>query len=164
MLADPVSIQFRLPDGAEVAQTPLAFDAIVCPVESGVEVYQFWNWIPVASHVESFDGYVLKDITSSRRFFSILVHFSGHWIAYLVALGLWAFFASFNVALHAIPKQGWCAAVRWVGFAFLGVVGSFCFYGVLMFGPASPLVLGACFVIVRALVRVIQRKRLAVVG
>src|SRR5262245_40650713 len=66
--ADPVSIQFRLPDGTKLAHTLHVFDAVVRPLGSGVEVYQFRStWLPVASRVESFDGYELKDITSARQ-------------------------------------------------------------------------------------------------
>jgi hypothetical protein len=99
--ADPVSIQFRLPDGTEMAHTPHIFDAVVRPVPSAVEVYQFrTTWLPVASRVDIFDGYELKDITSSRRFTSLLVHFAGHWVAYLIMAGCAVFFASLYFALR----------------------------------------------------------------
>lgn len=164
IVADPVSIQFRLPDGAEVARTPHIFDAVVKPVASGVEVYQFWNpWIPVASRVGSFDGYELKDITSSRRAGSFLVHFTGHWVDYLVTGGLAAFFMVLYFALRLMPTRGWRGALRRLGFAFVGVAGFLLGYDILVIEPVSPLVLGGCGAIVWAFIRVIRAKRYATV-
>ena len=163
--ADPVSIQFRLADGAEVAHTPHIFDAVLRPVASGVEIYQFrTTWFPVASLVDLFDGYQLKDITSSRRASSLIVHFTGHWVSYLVAGGFAAFFVALYFGLRAMPKRGWRAALRLLGFAFVGVAGFFLAYDILVFEPLSPLVLGGCGAIVWALIRVIRRKRHAIVG
>jgi hypothetical protein len=163
--ADPVSIQFRLPDGVEVAHTQYVFDAVVRPVPSGVEIYQFrTTWLPVASRVESFDGYELKDITSSRRAGSLLVHFAGHWVAYLVKGGFAGFFISLYFGLHAMPKRGWRVVLQWVGFAFVGLAGSLLAYDILVFEPVSPVVLGGCGVIVWALIRGTHRKRDATVG
>jgi len=163
--ADPVSIQFRLPDGTLVARTPHTFDAVVRPVPSAVEVYQFrTTWLPVASRVDTFDGYELKDVSSSRRFTSPLVHFAGHWVAYLVAVALGLFFAGLYLALRAMPKRGWRGVLRWVGFAFVGVAGSLYAYDMLVFEPVSPLVLGACGAIVLVFIRFTCRKRHAVVG
>ncbi len=163
--ADPVSIQFRLPDGTEVAHTPHVFDAVVRPVSSGFEIYQFrTTWLPVASRVESFDGYDLKDITSSRRAGSLLVHFAGHWVGYLVASSLAAFFVALYFGLLAMPKRGWRAALRWVGFGFVGVAGSLFAYDILVFEPVSPLVLAGCGAIVWVLIRVTHRKRHAILG
>lgn len=163
--ADPVSIQFRLPDGTEVAHTPHVFDAVVRQVNSGVEVYQFRTaWLPIASRVDTFDGFELKNITSSRRFSSPLVHFAGHWVTYLVAVGLGALFTVLYFALRAVPNRGWRAAVRWIGFAFVGVAGSLCAYDIILFEPVSPLVLGGCGALALALIRVIRRKRHAIIG
>ncbi len=163
--ADAVSIQFRLPDGAEIARTPHIFDAVVQPVSSGVEVYQFrTTWLPVASRVDSFDGYELKDITSSRLGRSFRVHFTGHWVGYLVTGGLAAFFVALYFALLSMPKRGRRAALRWLGSAFVGVAGYLLAYDILVFEPVSPFVLGGCGVIVWALIRVIRRKRHATVG
>jgi len=163
--ADPVSIQFRLPDGTEVARTPHIFDAVVQPVASGVEVYQFRTaWLPVASRVDSFDGYGLKDITSSRRARSILVHFTGHWVGYLVTGGLAAFLVRLYFGLLSMPKRGWRAASRWLGFAFVGVAGFLLAYDILVFEPLSPLVLGGCGALVWALACVLRRKRPATVA
>jgi hypothetical protein len=163
--ADPVSIQFRLPDGAGLAHTPHVFDAVVRSVPFGVEIYQFrTTWLPFASRVDSFDGYELKDITSSRRARSFLVHFTGHWVGYLVTGGLAAVFVALYFALRSMPKRGWRAALRWLGFAFVGVAGFLFAYYILVFEPVSPLVLGGCGSIVWALIRVIPRKRHATVG
>ena len=162
--ADPVSIQFRLPDGAEIAHTPHIFDAVVQPVASGVEVYQFrTTWLPVASRIDSFDGYELKDITSSRRARSFLVHFTGHWVGYLVTGGLAASFVALYFALRSMPKRGWRATLRWLGFAFVGVAGFLLAYDILVFEPVSPLVPSGCGVIIWALIRAIRRKRHATV-
>jgi hypothetical protein len=163
--ADPVSIQFRLPDGTEVARTPHIFDAVVRPVPSAVEIYQFrTTWLPIASRVDTFDGYELKGISSSRRFTSPLVHFAGHWVAYLVAVGLGVFFVGLYFALRALPKRGWRAALRWVGFSFVGVAGFFYAYDMLFLEPISPLVLGGFGAIVWVLIRGVRRKRNAIVG
>jgi hypothetical protein len=163
--ANPVSVQFRLPDGAEVAHTPHIFDAVVRPVTSGVEIYQFRiTWLPIASRVDLFDGYQLKDITSSRRASSLIVHFTGHWVGYLVAGGLTALFVALYFGLRAMPKQGWRAALRWLGFALVGVAGFVLGYDILVFEPLSPLVLGGCGAIVWSLIRVIRRKKHATVG
>lgn len=163
--ADPVSIQFRLLDGAAVAHTPNIFDAVVRPVTSGVEIYQFrTTWLPIASRVDLFDGYQLKDITSSRRATSLIVHFTGHWVGYLVAGGFAAFLVALYFGLRAMPKRGWRAALRGLGFAFVGVAGFFLAYDILVFEPLSPLVLGGCGVIFWVLIRVIHRKRHATVG
>ena len=163
--ADPVSIQFRLPDGVEVAHTPHIFDAVVEPIASGLEIYQFQTtWIPVASRVDSFDGYELKDITSSRRARSFLVHFTGQWVGYLVTSGLATVFVASYFALRSMPERGWRAALRWLGLAFVRVAGFLLGYDILMFEPVSPLVLGGFGAIVWALIRVIRRKRQLTTG
>jgi hypothetical protein len=163
--ADPVSIQFRLPDGAEVAHTPHIFDAVVRPVTSGVEIYQFrTTWLPIASRVDLFDGYELKDITSSRRATSVIVHFTGHWIGYLVAGGFVVFLVALYFGLHAMPKRGWRTVLRRFGFAFVGVAGFFLAYDILVFEPLSPLVLGGSGTMVWVIIRVIRRKRHATFG
>jgi len=163
--ADPVSIQFRLPDGAEVAHTPHIFDAVVQPVTSGVEVYQFrTTWLPIASRVDLFDGYQLKDITSSSRATSLIIHFTGHWVGYLVAGSFTAFFVALHFGLRAMHKRGWRAALRGLGLAFVGIAGFFLAYDILVFEPLSPLVLGGCGAIIWLLIRVIRRKRYATVS
>lgn len=87
VIADPVSIQFRLPDGAEIAHTQRASDAVVRRVSDGLEIYQFpHNLLPVAERVDFFDGYKLKDITAGQRLFSLLVHLAEHRTGYLAAL------------------------------------------------------------------------------
>jgi hypothetical protein len=115
--ADPISIQFRLPDGAEVAHTPHIFDAVVRPVKSGVEVYQFrTTWLPIASRVDLFDGYQLKEITSSRRASSLIVHFTGHWVGYVIAGGTCSIFCGLILrpACVAQSRVACCIARAWL--------------------------------------------------
>jgi len=163
--ADPVSIQFRLPDGGAVAHTPHVFDAVVRPVASGVEIYQYrTDWFPMASRVDWFDGYQLKDITSSRRANSLIVHFADRWVGYLIAGGLGAFLVAFYFGLRAMPERGGWSAVRRLGFVFVGVAGFFLAYDILMFEPISSLVLVGCGAVVWALIRGIGRRRQATAG
>jgi hypothetical protein len=153
---DPVSIQFRSPDGAELARTEHVFDAIVRPVASGVEVYQYQTtWLPTASRVDSFDGYELKDITASRRLQSVLVHFSGHRIAYFVSIGLGVGLTGLYFALRAVPRRGWRGVVRKAGMGVDAVVGGLCAYDILVFEPVSKLVLACCAALIFGLIRVL---------
>ena len=74
--ADPVSVQFRLPEGTVISQTDRTCDRVVLRrTSAGVEVYRFpSDWIPVASSVQQFDGFSLTDITTSlERLLSPLV-------------------------------------------------------------------------------------------
>ncbi len=163
--ADPVSVQFRLPNGTNVAQTPYILDAVVRTVPSAVEVYQFAStWVPIASRVDRFDGQELHNITTERRFTSLLVHLSGHWIAYLVIIGLGVFFVALYSALRAIPKQGWRLALRWIGFGLVGFVGSLWAYDVLVFEPVSPFILALVAAAFMAALKYVRRRRHAVVG
>ena len=163
--ADPVSIQFRLPNGTNVAQTPYFFDAGVRTVPSAVEVYQFPStWVPIASRVDRFDGQELHSITNERRLVSLYVHVSGHWVAYLVIVGLGVFFVTIYSALRAIPKQGWQFALRWIGFGLVGFAGSLCAYDVLVFEPVSPLILAIVAAAFIAVLKLVRRKRHATVG
>ena len=163
--ADPVSIQFRLPDGAAVAHTSHVFDAIVRQTVSGIEVYQFRNiLLPVASRVESFDGYDLNDITSSRRLLSLQIHFTGHWVAYLVTIGFAVVLGALYVALQAIPERGWRRRVRLIGLVFVSIAGYFFVYGIVIFSPVSPLVLGGGGAILFAFYRMIRRRRRTVIS
>jgi hypothetical protein len=119
--ADPVSIQFRLPDGTNVASTPYVFDAVLRAVPSAVEVYQFPStWVPIAGRVDRFDGYDLRNITPERRLISPFIHLAGHWVEYLVVFGLGMIFVALYLALRAIPKRGWRVPLRWTGFALRG--------------------------------------------
>ena len=139
---DPVVIQFRMADGTPVAHTVSTFVAILHPVASGLEIYEYQTtWWPVASRVELFDGYQLKDVTAARRSASVRVHFVSHWVSYLVLLGISGLFTGGWLALRALPKRGWWKAARSVGFLFLACAGALYAYDVLMFEPVSPLVL-----------------------
>src|SRR5579883_2690935 len=162
--ADPVSIQFRLPNGTNVAETPYFGDAVVRAVPSAVEVYQFSSTlVPIANRVDRFDGRKLHNITTERRLISPFVHLSGHWIAYLVTVSLGMFLIAACSALRAIPKQGWRLALRWIGFGLVGFMGSL-FYDILVFEPVSPLILAFVAAVVMAVLNFIGRKRHALVG
>jgi hypothetical protein len=148
-----------------VASTPYVDDAVVRAVPAAVEVYQFPStWVPIAGRVDRFDGYDLKDITPKRRFISPFVHLAGHWVAYLVVVGLAVIFAAFYSALRAIPKRGWRVGLRWAGFALLGFVGSLCVYDILVFEPVSPLILALVGVVSAAAFGFIRKKRHATSG
>jgi len=163
--ADPVSIQFRLPGGTNVAQTPYIFDAVVRAGPSAVEVYQFPStWVPIAGRVDRFDGYDLRNITPERRLISPFVHLAGHWVEYLVILCLGTIFVALYLALRAIPKRGWRIPMRWTGFALIGFPGSLYAYGILVFEPVSPLILALVGVVSVALLSFIRKKRHATIG
>ena len=160
--ADPVSVQFRLPNGTNLAQTAYNSDAVVRRSRSGIEVYQFPStWVPVASRVHRFDGYELKEITSEKRLISPLVHLVGHWIAYCVVLCIIAVFAGFFLAVRAVPNRGWRIPLRWIGFGLFSFAALLCAYDVLVFEPVSPLALA--LIIVAAFV-LIRRNRHAMAG
>lgn len=153
--SDPVSIQFRLPDGIEVAHTHRANDAIVRYVPSAVEIYQFSsNWLPVADRVNSFDGYVLQDITSSKRTISPLIHFANYWLGYLVTFGIAIFYVSICHRLQTKPQRKWQAVLRWAAFTFLALYA----YYLLMFAPISPLVVIVCVSIYTVIYGLIRKK------
>jgi hypothetical protein len=157
--ADPVSIHFRLPDGTDVAHTPHTFDAITRSVPSGVEIYQFpTTWLPVASRVDKFDGYGLKEITTSKRPASPFVHFADHWLAYLVATGLAAFFTALYSALRIMPRHGWRGVMRTAGLVFVMLAAGLLAYDIMIFEPVSPFVLIGCWGILTALYRFIRKK------
>jgi len=163
--ADPVSVQFRMPNGTNVAQTAYNSDAVVRPIRSGVEVYQFPStWVPVAGRVHRFDGYELKDITPEKRSISPLIHLAGHWIAYCVVLCVIAVFAGFFLALRAVPNRGWRIPLRWIAFGLFSFAALFCAYDILVFEPVSPLVLAFIGLAIVAPFIVIRRNRHATVG
>jgi hypothetical protein len=157
IVADPVSIQFRLPDDKVVAQTPHILDAVVRSTASGVEVYQYrTTWLPMATRVDSFDGYELTDVTSRRRARSILVHFAGRWGSYVLIGGLATFLATLWLALRVMAKGGWRAPLRGLGLSFVGIAAFFLAYDVLVFEPVSPLVLGGCGAVVWVIIRCLR--------
>jgi hypothetical protein len=158
--ADPVSIQFRLPDGTNVASTHFVCDAVVRAVPAAVEVFQFSStWVPIAGRVDRFDGYALQDITSERRFISPWVHLAGHWVEYLVVFGVGMIFVALLLALRRIPNRGWRIALRWIGFALVGLAGSFFACGILVFEPVSPLILALAGVVFMAAFGFIRKRR-----
>lgn len=149
--ADPVSIQFRLPDGTEIAHTPHVFDAVVRRTPLLVEVYQFrTTFFPVASRVDVFDGYSLKDITSRRRAESPLVHFSGHWVGYLLVCAIGGALWAFSIGLRAIPNRGWRTVPRFLGQALVVLLSVLFAYDVMVFEPVSPLIILLCVVTIAA--------------
>ncbi|MBL9176392.1 MAG: hypothetical protein JNL10_22805 [Verrucomicrobiales bacterium] len=153
--SDPVSIQFRLPEGVEIARTPHVFDAVLRSVPSGTEVYQYRNtWFPVASRVDFFDGYRLTDITSERRLPSAVVHFADHWGAYGVVVACGGILVALYRGLRSMRYRGWPSWIQWMGNAALAVaVYSFGFL-VLFNSPVSPLVICGMGLAVWAAVRV----------
>ena len=159
LMGDPVSIRFRLPDGAEIARTPHRADAIVRPVAAGVEIYQFELWIPLARRVDLFDGYTLKNITATRRWHSLVVHFTEHWGRYLGFAGAGVFLLLFCVGLWALPRRRWIRPLQWIGSAFVYLVVFLFFYDLLFLEPVSPLVFIGGGVILAALYLYLQRKK-----
>jgi hypothetical protein len=162
MFADPVSIQFRLPNGSNVAETPRIIDAVLRTVPSAVEVYQFPSTlVPIASRVDRFDGHKLHSITTERRLISVFVHLAGHWVAYLAVAGLGVLLVRLYLALRGIPKHGWRLALRWTGLGLVCFAGSLFAYDVLLFEPVSPLILGFAGAVVIGALRFFRRKRYA---
>jgi hypothetical protein len=141
---DPVSVQFRLPDGTVITQTDRTRDSVVVRrTIGGIAVYCFpSDWIPIASSVQRFDGFSLTDITTSReRSFSPLVHTRAHWGAYAVVLGLAAVFVACWFVARAIPKRGWLAGLRMFGLVAVGLAAALCVLLVLLAVPVSPFIL-----------------------
>jgi hypothetical protein len=166
--ADPVSVQFRLPDGSVIATTEFASDvAVRRPSPGTVEVYQFEStFIPIASRVHRFDGYTLADVTSSStRSVSPLVHTAHHWLGYVIALAIAAFFVVVWFGARAIPHRGWLAAVRVLGFCFAVFAGALYLLMLLWMAPLSApvlFVLGlVCCLLYTALCRVLTRPTVA---
>jgi hypothetical protein len=154
--ADPVSVQFRLPDGSVIAQTERTRDSVVvCGTSLGIEVYRFQtDWIPFASSVERFDGFSLADASSRRTsLLSALVHTRAHLREYAVVLALVGVFVGCWFAARAIPKRGWLAVIRVFGFVTVALSFSLFVLLVLFAVPVSPfiacafggIVVAACF-------------------
>lgn len=163
--ADPVSIQFRLPDGAEVVKTEHIFDAVELATSSGIEIYQFRKiWLPIAVRVDAFDGYELRDITTSRRTKSIFVHFAAHWISYILIGGLTALLLSVSAGVRSLPRGSWRSGLRALGFAIVGLVGFCLGYDVLVFEPLSPILVLGCAASIRLLPRLLRGRTRAIFG
>jgi hypothetical protein len=142
--AAPVSIQFRLPDGTEVARTEYVSDAAVHRSREHLEVYLFENtFVPIAERVQRFDGYSLFDVTSPANVrISPLVHTAFHWRGYLLGFAVALIVVATSLALRGMPRCGWFAAIRALGFLVVVLV-SLIWGLALLYGPLSPLVLGA---------------------
>ncbi|MHB9138483.1 MAG: hypothetical protein ACYC4Q_03675 [Victivallaceae bacterium] len=142
--ADPVSIQFHLPDGTEIAHTQRAPDALVRRVRDGLEIYQFpHNWLPAAERVDFFDGYKLKDITAGRRLFSLLVHLAEHRAGYLAALVIAIFFMILWSTRENASKRRWRVVLRRTAYVLIALYA----YCILMYSPLSPLVIAVLFMV-----------------
>lgn len=164
--ADPVSVQFRLPDGTLISQTDRTRDSVVVQrTPAGVEVYRFpTDWIPVASSVQQFDGFSLTDTTTPRkRLFSPLIHTRAHWGAYAVVLGLAAVFIACWFVARAIPRRGWLAALRVFGFVTVGLATALYVLLVLLAVPVSPFILcifgGICVALCLPIRRFVRQAR-----
>ena len=164
--SDPVAVQFRLPDGTVIAETVFSTDSVwvrTTPVR--VEVYRFPTiWIPVASSVQQFDGYVLTDMTTPRaRRFSLFAHTWAHWRDYGKALGFAALLIIAGVATGAMPRRPSLVPVRVLAFVAIGFVSLLYALEVLFRGSVSPLILGIlagiCFAAGFPLIRFLIRKR-----
>lgn len=153
---DPVSVQFRLPDGAVIAQTEHTRDSVVVrDTPLGFEVYRFkTDWIPLASSVQRFDGFMLTDTFSRRTsLFSPLVHTRAHLREYVVVVVLAGVFFGCWLVARAIPKRGWLAVMRVLGFVTIALVFGLFVLLVLFAIPVSPfivcalggIVVAACF-------------------
>ena len=150
--SDPVSIQFRLPDGTNIASTAFTADAVVRQGASMAEVYQFNSFlVPVADRVQRFDGYSLSDgMTGKKRLLSPLFHVSSHWKDYAMSLGAAAFLVTTGYLLTRIPKEG---GGRWIrAFGYFGLVVMTAIYLLftlvfVLMGPVSLTILVLLFLI-----------------
>lgn len=143
---DPVSVQFRLPDGSAIAQTERTRDSVIVRSTSfGVEIYRFkTDWIPFASSVERFDGFSLTN-TSSRRtsLLSALVHTRAHLREYAVVLSLLGVLVGCWFAARAIPKRGWLVVARIVSLVTVALVFGLFVLLILFAVPISPFIVCA---------------------
>jgi len=142
--ADPVSVQFRLPDGSVIAHTERTRDSVVVRnTTGGIEVFCFPNdWIPVAGSVQRFDGYSLTDSTRPRRrLLSLWVHTRAHLREYALVLGLAGLFVGGWFLVRAIPSRGFLATLRVGGFIAVALGASLFVLLVLSAVPISPFIL-----------------------
>lgn len=140
--ADPVSVQFRLCDGTELAKTSYLSDAVILPVVNGVEIYQYERtWLPIATHIDKYDGFQLQDITQDRRSKSPWVHFRGHWRIYSIAVSVGLLLIGLYFCLLLISKRRWYSPLRWIGFASVHIAVFFYACEILIFEPVCPLLI-----------------------
>jgi hypothetical protein len=142
IMSDPVSIQFRLPNGTNIASTAYTADAVVRGGASIAEVYQFNSFlVPVANRVQRFDGYSLSDgMTSPKRLLSPLFHLISHWGYYAMLLGVAMFLAATGYFLSSSPKEGGWLWIRAFGYFGLVVITPIYLLFTLVFvlmGPVS---------------------------
>lgn len=141
---DPVSVQFRLPDGTTAFQTDRSLDGVVVRnVPCALEIYRFrTDWIPIANRIQQFDGYALTEITTpSKRFYSPFIHTRAHWLSYVVVLGVAALFAGCWLGISRIPKRGRLVILRIIGFVSIGLAVGLYVLIVLWITPVSPPIL-----------------------
>lgn len=144
--ADPVSVQFRLPDGSVIAQTERTRDSVVVHGTAvGIEVYRFKSdWLPFANSVERFDGFSLIDASSRRAgLMSAIVHTRAHLRDYAVVITLVGVFVGSWFAARAIPKRGGLATVRVLGLVAVAVAFALFALLVLFAVPVSPFIVCA---------------------
>ena len=150
--SDPVSIQFRLPNGTNIASTAFAADAVVRRSSSMAEVYQFNSFlVPVANRVQRFDGYSLSDgMTRWKRLLSPLLQVISRWGYYAMSLGGAAFLITTGWRLGRISKEGGGLWIRAFGYFALVVLTAIYLFFTLVFvlmGPVSFTVLMLLFLI-----------------
>jgi hypothetical protein len=151
VVADPVSVQFRLADGTEIASTSYTGDGIIFPASTGRRVYQYASsWFPVADRVEDFDGFSLTNVTSlPLELASPIIHLAWYWQAYSISLAIsLALFASWK-GLEAMPRRSSFKVARVIGYCVVAPVGGLYFL-ILLYGPISaPLVLLTGFLLAK---------------
>jgi hypothetical protein len=162
---DPVSVQFRLPDGTILAKTDPTYDvAIRHPEPEIVEVYQFnGTFIPIAHRVQRFDGYALSDVPSTALG-SALVHTIHNSLAYTITLASAVLLIAIWISARWIPSRGWLAAARVVALGF-ATIGTVYYLLVIAMAPLSlPILLALgfiCFLLYISLRRAFTRHRVA---
>lgn len=158
--ADPVSVQFRLPDGFVIAQTQRTRDSVVVhSTPLGFEVYHFkTDWIPFASRAARFDGFSLTDTLSRRTsLLSAFVHTRAHLRDYAIVLAFLGVFVGCWFAARAIPKRGWLTVMRVLGFVCVALAFGLFVLLVLFAVPVSPFILCAFGGIVAVAFFVVRR-------
>lgn len=142
IFADPVSIQFRLLDGTELAHTEYVSDAALSRSRDHIDIYQFGStFIPIAKRIQRFDGYSLSDVKSPALvLLSPFIHTASHCFGYLLGLFFAAFFFVVWRAVCVMPARGWTDVFRGLGFVLVGL-GSLLSLLMLLYAPISPIIL-----------------------
>ena len=148
LFADSGSVVFRLPDNSIITNTTTTRnDLVVRRRTTNVEVWHFpSDWLPVASEVETFDGYTLSD--SAKLFLvamSPLIHISGHTMEYAIATAVWLSFCLAIVALRRSASKLPPAVVV----ALTGALSLL----LLLVSSASPVVIGIAIAVLTVIYR-----------